>query len=156
LSGIAAVAAYGVASRIEMFAGVLLWGIAGSLTAFIGQNAGARRMDRVREAVSLATKGCVVMGLCLIALVLAGGTRVVANFSDNPDVRTLAVDYLRLISLGYGFGGLVLVASQTMNALRRPLPAATLNLARTVVVTIPFALAGHYLGGIHGVFIGIT
>ena len=42
--------------------------------------------------------------------------------------------------------------TKTMNALRRPLPAATLNLARTVGITVPFALIGHYLGGIHGVF----
>jgi Na+-driven multidrug efflux pump len=156
LSGIAAVAAYGVASRIEMFASVFLWGIAGSMTAFVGQNAGARRMDRVQEAVSIATKSCIGVGLCLILAAVAGGTQAVAHFSDDVQVQKLAVDYLRLVSIGYGLTGLVLIASQTMNALRRPLPAATINLARTVGITVPFALVGHYLGGIHGVFIAIA
>jgi putative MATE family efflux protein len=155
LSGIGAVAAYGVASRIEMFASVFLWGIAGSMTAFVGQNAGARRMDRVQEAVGLAIKACIAVGLCLTVVALTAGNQMVAHFSDDTEVRTLAVEYLRLVSLGYGLSGLVMIASQTMNALHRPLPAATLNLARTVGVTIPFVVLGHYLGGIHGVFIAI-
>jgi Na+-driven multidrug efflux pump len=87
---------------------------------------------------------------------MIAGTAVVSNFSDNVEVRSLALFYLRTVSIGYGLTGLVLIASQTMNALRRPLPAATINLARTVGVTVPFALIGNYLGQIHGVFIAIA
>jgi hypothetical protein len=34
--------------------------------------------------------------------------------------------------------------------------AAVINLARAMVVTVPLALLGHWLGEIHGVFIGIS
>jgi Na+-driven multidrug efflux pump len=156
LSGIVAVAAFGVASRIESVTSIYLWGIAGALPAFVGQNVGAGRMDRVQEAVNLAVKFCLSAGLCLVLAALIGGTAVVSHFSDNPEVRALAVFYLRVVSLGYGLTGMVLIASQTMNALHRPLPAASINLARTVGITLPFALIGHYLGQIHGVFIAIA
>ena len=92
----------------------------------------------------------------LFLAALAGGTHVVSHFSDNAEVRDLAVFYLRVVALGYGLTGMVLIASQTMNALHRPLPAAGISLARTVGVTIPFALVGHHLGQIHGVFIAIS
>jgi putative MATE family efflux protein len=142
LSGLVAVAAYGVASRIEMLAAIYLWGVAGALTAFVGQNVGAGRMDRVQTAIGLAVKFCVGAGICLCLVTMIVGTEVVAKFSDNPEVQALAVYYLRIVTLGYALTGFVMVASQTLNAMHRPLPAAAINLARTVVVTIPFAWAG--------------
>jgi putative MATE family efflux protein len=156
MSGITAVAAFGIASRIEGGASIYLWGIAGALPAFVGQNAGAGRMDRVEHAVKLAVRFCIAAGVCLFLAALAGGSAVVSHFSENAEVRNLAAFYLRVVALGYGLTGMVLIASQTMNALHRPLPAASISLARTVGVTIPFALIGHHFGQIHGVFIAIA
>jgi len=71
-------------------------------------------------------------------------------------IQSLAVYYLRVIALTYCLSGLVLIASQAMNALRRPMAAATISMARTFAVTVPLALIGQWLGNIHGVFIGIS
>lgn len=156
MSGIVAVAAFGIASRIEGTASIYVWGIAGALPAFVGQNAGAGRMDRVERAIQLAVRFCIGAGLCLFLLALGLGAHVVTHFSDNPEVKDLAVFYLRVVALGYALTGMVLIASQTMNALHRPLPAAGISIARTVGVTVPFALIGNHFGQIHGVFIGMA
>ena len=49
-----AVAACGVAGRIEMFAFIIPMALGMSMTPFISQNYGACRLDRIREAVGLS------------------------------------------------------------------------------------------------------
>lgn len=156
LSGTLAVAAYGVGSRIESLTSIYLWAVAGALPAFVGQNAGAGRMDRVREAVGIAIKFCVTVGLCMIVITMLAAPEIVGHFTKDANVSALASYYLRVVSLSYALSGLVIIASQTMNALHRPLPAAAIGLTRTVGVLVPFALLGQWLGQIHGVFIGIA
>jgi len=156
LSGVYAVAAFGVATRIESTTSIYLWAVAGAMPPFVGQNAGAKRMDRVKVAVRYAVLFCLGAGVTFLAIMLIAGSSITSHFTDSPEVAGLATFYLQVVAAGYGLTGLVLIASQTMNALMRPLPAAAINLARTVVVTVPCALAGHWLGGIHGTFIGIA
>jgi Na+-driven multidrug efflux pump len=71
-------------------------------------------------------------------------------------VQPLAVYYLRAVSFSYPLSGLVLVGSQAMYALARPMPAAVISLCRTIGIMVPFALIGQYFGQVHGVFIGIA
>jgi len=156
LSGIVAVAAYGVATRIELMTAIYLWAVAGAMPSFVGQNMGAKRMDRVQEAVRIAVKFSLAAGVVVFALIMVAGSHIIAQFSDDPVVNALALDYLRIASVSYALGGLVTVASQTLSSMHYPMPAAIINLARTAVVTVPLALLGHWLGHIHGVFIGIS
>ncbi len=156
LSGITAVAAYGVGTRIEYLAAIYLWGIAGAMPAFVGQNAGAGRMDRVQIATSFAIKACIGIGAGIAAVTMLAAPYVVAQFSDEAQVQALAAFYLRVGLVGSIVGGMVMVASQTLSALHHPMTAALINLARAVVVTVPLALLGHWLGQVHGVFIGIS
>jgi putative MATE family efflux protein len=155
LSGTLAVAAYGIGSRFEMITAIYLWAAAGAVPSLVGQNVGARRMDRVQECLSLAIKFCLVAGAVVTVLAIAGGRPVVDFFAKSPEVADITLFYVRVIALSYVLGGLVLIAAQAMNALRRPLPATGISMARTIGV-VPFALAGHWAGGIYGVFIGIA
>lgn len=156
MSGTLAVAAYGVGSRIEMVTAIYLWAVGGALPPFVGQNAGAGHMDRVRTSVNIATKFVLFFGVAMVAVTMLEGNEIVGFFTTSAEVGNLAVYYLRVVSLSYALSGLVLIASQTMNALARPMPAAVISLARTVGVTVPFALMGQWLGQVHGVFIGVA
>jgi putative MATE family efflux protein len=155
-SGALAVAAYGVGTRIEMVTAIYLWGVAGALPPMVGQNVGARRMDRVRAAVSIAIKFCLAAGVILFVVAMAAGNQIIALFTKDPEVQTLAVYYFRVVAVGYALSGLVLIASQAMNALKRPMAAMAVSMARTFALTVPLALIGEWLGKIHGVFIGIS
>jgi putative MATE family efflux protein len=156
LSGTTAVAGFGVGSRIEQLAAIYLWAVAGSLPAFVGQNAGAGRMDRVHTAIHIAIRFCLVAGLVVIALAMGAGPWIVAWFADDPQIQALALFYIRAVAFSIPIAGLVLIGSQTMYALRRPLPAAGISLCRTVLLLVPFALIGQWLGQVHGVFVGIA
>jgi putative MATE family efflux protein len=154
-AGTAAIAAYGIASRIEFFALIYVMAVAGSLGPFVGQNAGAGHLDRVREAVGAASRFCLAAGFVLALVLGVCGSWIVGHFTDDPAVRAIAVFYLLAVPWSYAPAGLVAVASQTLNSLARPLPASVINLARSIMVTIPLALTGMLIGGINGVFVGL-
>ena len=156
LSGTLAVAAYGVGSRVELLSNVYVWAVAGALPPFVGQNAGAGRLDRVRIAVNLSTKFCIAGGIVMLVIAMVAADAIAALFTDNAEIATLAAYYMRVVAPSLALAGLVLTASQVMNALARPLPAAVVNLLRTVVIMVPFALIGRRLGEIQGAFIGIS
>jgi len=63
-----AVAAAGAASRIEMFAFMVPMTLGVSLVPFVGQNFGARRLDRVGEGIRFAYRFSLFYGLAIGAL----------------------------------------------------------------------------------------
>ncbi|MBP06392.1 MAG: MATE family efflux transporter [Marinovum sp.] len=91
-----AVAAYGVALRIEQILLLPVLGMTGALLPIAGQNFGAQKYDRVREAL----KYCWGVGFAMTALatpiLFFGGTFVMALFSNDPDVIRAGSSYLRI------------------------------------------------------------
>ena len=91
-----AVAAYGVALRIEQILLLPVLGMTGALLPIAGQNFGAQKYDRVREAL----KYCWGVGFAMTALatpiLFFGGTSVMALFSNDPDVIRAGSSYLRV------------------------------------------------------------
>lgn len=91
-----AVAAYGVALRIEQILLLPVLGMTGALLPIAGQNFGAQKYDRVRKAL----KYCWGVGFAMTALatpiLFFGGSFVMALFSNDPDVIRAGSSYLRV------------------------------------------------------------
>lgn len=154
--GPAAVAAYGVGTRIESLALIGITATAIALAPFVGQNFGADRCDRVRAAFRFAVRAALGYGLA-VALLLALGARTVAGwFSDSAEVATFASAYLWWVPVSYGLFGAVLLASSTFNALGKPLRSTALVALRLFVLAVPLAWIGGRVFGVHGLFAGIT
>jgi Na+-driven multidrug efflux pump len=77
----AAVAAFGVAGRIEMFAFMIPMTVGMSLIPFVAQNFGAGRMDRVRTAYKVTTVFALCFGLIIAAAFTAAA---LGQAGDGP------------------------------------------------------------------------
>ncbi len=151
--GTAAVAAFGIATRVEIFAFIYVMAIAIAVAPFVGQNAGAKRFDRVREAVSFATKYCFAGGAIISVVLALSGHWLVGLFATDPEVIRLATFYLYAVPVSYAFAGIVAVAMSAWSALAMPMAAALIGLARSLIVTVPLVYLGSWLAGIEGVFV---
>ena len=91
-----AVAAYGVAIRIEQILLLPILGMTGALLPIAGQNFGAQKYDRVRAAL----KYCWGIGFAMTALstpiLFFGGSFAMALFSNDPEVIRAGSNYLRV------------------------------------------------------------
>ncbi len=148
-----AVAGCGAAGRIEMFAFVVPMALGISLTPFISQNFGAARLDRIREAQTLSARFALLYGLFIALLFYTAANLIAWFFTDDPRVTAVIVQYVRIVSFGYGMMEVHRYSGFILNGLHQPASATTLNVIRIVVMLIPLSFLGAHLFGIRGVFI---
>ncbi len=151
--GEAAVAGFGVASRVDMLALAPLMALGAVLGPFVGQNWGAGRIDRVR----LAGRGCqgfaVLWGGAMFVLLFLVGRHLAGLFNDDPMVMDVAGRYLSVVPLSYGLIGAVMLGNTCFNALNRPLHAATFTTVHMLVLYVPMAHLGEARWGLSGIFV---
>ncbi len=91
-----AVAAYGVAIRIEQILLLPILGMTGALLPIAGQNFGAQKFDRVRSALKYSWGIRFAMTALAMPILLFGGSFAMALFSNDPDVIRAGSSYLRV------------------------------------------------------------
>ncbi len=151
--GAAVVAGFGVATRIESVAVMVLFALSASIGPFVGQNWGGNRPDRVQAGLRVTYRFCLAWGV-LIAIPLAFiGSAVAGLVDDSPAVITTAAWYLAVVPWSYGLWGVLMMSSASFNALGKPLPSTALSFSRMFVIYIPLALLLDHYFGYHGIFI---
>ncbi|MGK7933277.1 MAG: MATE family efflux transporter [Microcystaceae cyanobacterium] len=150
--GAAAVAGFGVASRIEAFSMLGLLGLSASISPFVGQNWGAKLYDRVHQSLLLSFRWCTIWGVSVAVILAIFAPNLARLFDNDPTVSVVAVNYLRIVPISYGFSGIIFVVVSALNALGKPLPSMMINFSRMILVYVPLAYLGSYLWGIIGVF----
>ncbi|MEZ4222849.1 MAG: MATE family efflux transporter [Polyangiaceae bacterium] len=154
--GESAVAAFGVGQRVESLALIGIMALCSSVAPFAGQNMGAQRMDRVREALGFGARATTVWGIG-VALLLALFARPIAHaFSDAEAVRTIATRYFYVVPLSYAGYGAAMLANSALAGISRPAAAATLTLGRLFGLTLPLAWLGARSAGPIGMFLGMA
>jgi putative MATE family efflux protein len=140
LEGEAAVAGFGAAGRLQSFVIVPLLGMSGAIGATVGQNWGARRFDRAREAALYAAGFCLVWGLAVAFAMLAAGQHFARLFTDDPAVIAEFALYLKIAACGYAGFGLLIVGNGIMNAVDKAGFALMQSVIRVSLVMLPVAL----------------
>lgn len=150
--GAAVVAGFGVGSRIESIVFMVVIGIATNAAPLVGQNWGARRFDRVNEALRLCYRYCLLWGVIAAVIMWVGGEFFVTLIRDDAEVVATATSYLYIIPITIGFAGVFNTANGAFNALSKPLPPLVLSLLRLMVFYIPLALLARHWFGYLGIF----
>lgn len=152
--GSEAVAASGAAGRIEMLAFVIPMALGMSLTPFVSQNFGANRLDRISEARILSMRFAFLYGAGVTVLFFVFAPWLAGLFSEDTRVVSVLVDYIRIISFGYGMMEVHRYCGFFLTGLHRPVSATLLNAIRVLVLLIPLSCLGARFFGVRGVFWG--
>ena len=152
--GSAAVAGFSLASRIETMLAMVVWAISMSVGPFVGQNWGARKFERVWKAVSLANIYAVSWGALSYVVLFLTSPVVLNTVTDELAVADAALTYLLIVPIGMGLMGISANASNSFNALGKPVPPLVMSVVQMLVLTIPLAIVGNFFLGFPGIFIG--
>ena len=139
VEGQAAVAGFGAAGRLQSFAVVPLLGLSGAIGAIVGQNWGANRADRARQAMLGAGAFCLVYGLAIAVVLVFAADWFAGLFSDEAEVKAQFDAYLRIAAWGYAGYGLLIVGNGALNAVDRAGMALAQSVARVALVMLPMA-----------------
>ncbi|MCA0901560.1 MATE family efflux transporter [Microbulbifer agarilyticus] len=151
--GADAVAGLGIALRIEPLALIVFYALSSVVGPFMGQNAGAGKLQRLDETVSVLARFCLVFGVVLSLLLWLVGGLIAGLFSDSPQVLDVATSYLYLVPFSYAGYGFVMSANAAFNGLGHPLPATLISFLRVLGVYLPLAWLGNQIWGISGLFL---
>ena len=139
--GTNAIAAYTAGTRLETFATMPAMNFAMALSAFVGQNVGAGRLDRVRRGFFSTLWMSGALALAASALVILFRAPLIRLFNTDAGVAALGARYLAIVAGGYVLfstmfitGGLLRGAGDTLTPMLATLvglwvirvPAATL------------------------------
>jgi putative MATE family efflux protein len=154
--GPAAIAGYGVGSRLEYLLIPLVFGLGGPLVAMVGTNIGAGRRERALRVAWIGA--AIAAALCEFI----GGAAALfprawlALFDSDPAMIEAGARYLHAVGPAYGLFGLGMAlyfASQGAGRLLWPLLA---NFARLLIASAGGFLALRWTGSLTAVFVALS
>ncbi|MGI9509413.1 MAG: MATE family efflux transporter [Geminicoccaceae bacterium] len=149
-----AVAGFSIIGRIIPVAFGAIFALSGAVGPVIGQNVGAKKIDRIRRALLdalLLSTGIVLLATAILYLLQ---DQIAAAFSASKGAATLISFFATYIAGMFVFNGAQFIANAAFNNLGRPLWSSYVNWGRVTIGTIPFVWLGATLLGPEGVLLG--
>lgn len=134
--GQAAVAAFGVGTRIEQIALLPAIGLGAAIVSIVGQNNGAGKIDRVRECMQLCVKYGIFLILAASVLIYLFATPLVRLFTPDPEVVQLGTTYVRIMAMIQWAYVMTFVHTGFLQAVKRPMYGFVESVIRKIVLPI--------------------
>lgn len=150
--GPAAVAGFGVASRVESMMLVIFYALSAVIGPFVGQNLSAGKEERILRALRLCTIFCLGCGLLIAGFLALMADFLPSLFSDSENVVGVTRLFLLIVPVSYGAYGMVMIMNASFNGLGKPMPAVYISVSRMIVLYVPLAFVGNHLFGVAGIF----
>ncbi|MGR3511203.1 MAG: MATE family efflux transporter [Paracoccaceae bacterium] len=151
-----AVAGMAIVGRLTPVAFAIIFALSGAVGPIIGQNAGAKKSERVRSAFTealLFTLGVTVIVSVLLFL-LRDSLSWLFQLEDAGVAKSLVFLFAGPLSLLWFFNGVIFVANAAFNNLGHPFYSTVTNWGRHTLGTIPPVMIGAWALGAPGVLIG--
>ena len=152
-----AVAAYGIATRIEQIALLPVMGLNVATLALVAQNNGAGNLERVVETFVKAIKAGVILMSVGTAALLVCARPLLGLFTKDPAVIGVGVSYLRIEAFVLIAYVILYTSVSVLQGLKRPKFPLAIGMLRQIILPLPvFYLLSVALGwGLYGIWWGI-
>ncbi|MCL2839250.1 MAG: MATE family efflux transporter [Defluviitaleaceae bacterium] len=140
-----------VGTQVESLSWLVGAGFGAALTAFVGQNFGAGKHDRIAKGVRYSTYILIFWGALVTSVLWFGGDVILAiflpNFLAQEDMRQLFITYLRILAACQIFANLEYVASNAFRGKGRTIPPSISSITSNLIrVPLAFILSRTPMG----------
>lgn len=153
-----AIAGYTIAIRLIIFFLMPAWGLSNAAATLVGQNLGAKQIERAERSVWKTAKYNGVFMAIVSFLFITAAPFFVGLMSQAPLVIETGSNALRIISFGYLFYGVGMVMMNAFNGAGDSRTPTLINFFWFWIFQIPVAylLSGYAKWGTNGVFWAIV
>ena len=132
--GTEAVAAFGIASRLDGLIWIPLVGLDVATLVLVAQNNGARRYDRMWQVFNTALRYGLIMMVAggIIAFIFA--YQLIGVFTDDLALIEIGAVYIRVSALSIWAKPLGFIGFAALRGIKRPLLPMTLSITRMIIL----------------------
>ncbi|MGK0467191.1 MATE family efflux transporter [Clostridium sp.] len=149
------IAVQSVGSQIESITWMTAGGFETALSAFVGQNFGAKKWDRIYKGYFIALGIVAVFGTITTCLLLFFPGPIFSIFISEKDVIKDGIVYLRILGVSQIFMCIEMTTSGAFNGLGRTMPPSIVGIVLNAM-RIPGALLLSAFLGLSGVWWSIS
>ena len=152
--GEAAVAGMAITGRLTPLVFGVIFALSGSIGPIIGQNAGAKRWDRVAQTLRDGLLFTLLVSVAVSVVLFALRAPLADLFGAQGVTRDIVYLFCGPLSLLFFFNGAIFVANAACNNLGQPFQATVVNWGRHTLGTVPLVMLGAAWMGASGVLLG--
>ena len=152
-----AVAAYGIATRIEQIVLLPTIGLTIAALSIVGQNNGAKKYERIKETLKLCLRyGLTIMSVGAVALFFTKRL-LMTVFTKDLEVINIGSHYLGIACLIFLAYPLLFITISTLQGMKRPMYPVWIGLYRQILapIVVFYFLVNVLDWGIDGIWWGI-
>ena len=135
-----AVAAYQVGGRMDMVIFLPIMAIASALTIIVGMFYGAKEFEKIKFIAKYGIICAIMVTSILSILLYIFAPFVVKSFTQEVDIQSIAVTYIRTICLIYPLIAFGMSVGRILQGLGKGLPMLVITSIRILGVSAPLAL----------------
>ena len=155
--GTTAIAVQKVGTQIEAISYMTASGFGVALSAIVGQNLGAGKIDRVKKSFKSAIVTMGIFGLIISVLLFVGAEPIFRIFIKEEPALSMGVVYLRIISLSQLFMCVEITMAGGFNGLGKSVPPALVGiLFNTLRIPAAYALSTYTILQLNGIWWAIN
>lgn len=150
-------AGYQTSLRLMMFFMLPAWGLSNAAATLVGQNLGAKQIERAERSVLITARFNAIYMAIVMVISLLCAEWLAGIFSNDPAVRKVGVQAVRIMACGYVFYGIGMVMINAFNGAGDTKTPTWVNVFGFWCFQIPlgYLLAKYFGLGPIGVFIAI-
>ncbi len=135
-----ATAVFGVYFKLQSFFFMPIFGLNNGLIPVLAYNYGARRGDRIKEALKFSVGLAVSIMLCGTLVFQLFPDKLLGMFNASPEMLSIGVPALRTISLSFALAGACIAMGSIFQAFSYSYYSLIVSVGRQLVVLIPVAI----------------
>lgn len=155
--GTTASAGYQIAIRNVVFFILPAWGLSNAAATLVGQNLGAKELERAEKSVLLTARYNALFMSFVMVVFVCFAEPIIRFFSSDEAVIGYGAQALRIIGTGYIFYGIGMVMTQALNGAGDTKTPTIINFVGFWLFQVPLAyfLANTLKMGCNGAFVAI-
>lgn len=155
--GAIAIAVQRVGIQIESISYVTIGGLQGAIAAFVGQNYGAMKKDRIKEGYYKALKLTIVFGISVTLLFIVFSKQIFGIFLSDNESLIMGSTYMKILGLSQVFMCIELLTVGAFNGIGKTYAPPIISVTFTALrIPIAIFLSNISFLKLNGIWISIS
>ena len=150
--GSAFMAGYSATNKIDTFVFMPLLSFANATSTYVGQNIGAKKLDREKQGVRSTLFISIVLSVSISILIMVLGRYLLMAFTHDEEVLHTGQEFIMRLMPGYFLLAVIFILGAAVRGAGKSLMPMVITFVSLIIVRVPSAYLFNYISGKYDIF----